>query len=329
MKVEADGVAPDGFYCTTNLPTIVRVDGKEVVPRDQRMDSVIVRELDGLAVKELNKLRRGDNVVTAMREDGSEGVYALSSEEVREKEKFSFMANEVNRERPIDYAAVCSVLERNRCDGYIIWVIGPAVIHSKSGDKMEWLIRNGYVDALFGGNAVAVHDIERALYGTTLGMDEQGNCVENGHRKHVDAINTVRKYGSIENAVREKAVTKGIMHTCVKNRVPYVLCGSIRDDGPLPDTITDSLASQDAMREHTKKATCAVVLATALHGIATGNMLPAYRMDKGKLRAVEIICCDQDEFVVNKLSDRGTSRAYAVVTNAQDFLYGIVERLKK
>jgi hypothetical protein len=187
---------------------------------------------------------------------------------------------------------------------------------------MSWFIANGFVGALLAGNAVAVHDIEASIYGTTLGMSGTGQATSGGHGLHMRAINRVRAAGSIAAAVEQGTVVDGIMHACVRHDVPFVLCGSIRDDGPLPGVYTDALVAQDAMRQHTMKATMAILVATALHAIATGNMLPAFVAEAdGSLRELATICVDSSEFVVSKLKDRGTHQAFGVVTNAQDFLH--------
>jgi hypothetical protein len=202
-------------------------------------------------------------------------------------------------------------------------VIGPALVHARARDDMIWFIENGYCNVLLGGNAVAVHDLEAAIFGTTLGMSSSGEGVEGGHALHMRAINAVRRAGSIEAAVRQGIAKSGIMHALVMRGVPYVLAGSIRDDGPLPDVIPDTLAAQDAMRAFTAVATFAVFVATALHAIAVGNMLPAFvdsPVDE-EVRPLTTVCVDQTEFVVNKLRDRGTHQAYGVVTNAQDFMH--------
>lgn len=233
------------------------------------------------------------------------------------------MTSEVSREKPIDYSQMARILldERER-QGYPVWVTGPALVHSRARADMVWFIRNGFVGALLAGNAVAVHDIEASIYGTTLGMTGTGEATEGGHSLHMRAINRVRAAGSIANAVEQGLVQNGIMHACVRCNVPFVLCGSIRDDGPLPGVYTDMAAAQDAMREHVKRATMAIMIATALHSIATGNMLPAFVSEAdGSLRELPTICVDSSEFVVSKLKDRGTHQAFGVVTNAQDFMH--------
>jgi lysine-ketoglutarate reductase/saccharopine dehydrogenase-like protein (TIGR00300 family) len=203
----------------------------------------------------------------------------------------------------------------------VLWVTGPALVHSRARDNLVWFIRNGFVQALLAGNAVAVHDIEAAVVGTTLGMTSEGLPTENGHAAHMRAINAVRRAGSIADAVRQGIITSGIMHACVVEEVPFVLAGSLRDDGPLPDVITDAIAAQDATRAHTVRATMAVMIATALHSIAVGNMLPAYYQDAQRgICELPTICVDASEFLVSKLKDRGTHQAIGVVTNAQDFM---------
>ena len=233
------------------------------------------------------------------------------------------MSSEVSREKPIDYALMARLLieERDR-GGYPIWVTGPALVHSRARSDMTWFIANGFVGALLAGNAVAVHDIEASIFGTTLGMDSQGGSTQGGHGLHMRAINRVRAAGSIEAAVANGTITDGIMHACVVHKVPFVLTGSIRDDGPLPGVLNDMAQAQDAMKAHTIKATMAILVATALHAIATGNMLPAFVTEPdGTLRELPTICVDSSEFVVSKLKDRGTHQAFGVVTNAQDFMH--------
>ncbi len=291
------------------------------------MDCVIVRSADDLITAEPRRVRRGDTVAMASTEDGSEGIYVHAEGFLggtRSPNEFRFMATEVSRERPVDYDVLAELLgEEKARGGKILWVIGPALVHARAREDMMWFIENGYVSTLFGGNAVAVHDLEAAIFGTTLGMSSSGESVEGGHGLHMRAINAIRRAGSIEQAVRQGVATSGIMHALVTHHIPYVLAGSIRDDGPLPDVIPDTLAAQDAMRSYTAVATFAVFVATALHAIAVGNMLPAF-VDGGvteDIRPLTTICVDQTEFVVTKLRDRGTHQAYGVVTNAQDFMH--------
>jgi lysine-ketoglutarate reductase/saccharopine dehydrogenase-like protein (TIGR00300 family) len=325
----ADGVLPDGFFSTTNLPTYVRVNGRWIMPAEPRMDAALVLDSGGeLWAREGRRVRRGDRVAIGVREDGSEGIYVFAEAFLAHDPtalgggEFRFMASDVSREKPIDYGVMARILIAERERGYPVWVCGPALVHARARADMIWFIENGFVAALLAGNAVAVHDIEASMYGTTLGMSGTGEATEGGHGLHMRAINRVRAAGSIANAVHRGLVTNGIMHACVTRAVPFVLCGSIRDDGPLPDVYTDVAEAQDAMRAHAVKATMAILIATALHAIATGNMLPAFVTEPdGTLRELATICVDSSEFVVSKLKDRGTHQAFGVVTNAQDFMH--------
>jgi lysine-ketoglutarate reductase/saccharopine dehydrogenase-like protein (TIGR00300 family) len=330
VPAPADGVLPEAFFSTTNMPTYVRIAGTWRLPREPRMDGALV--LDGageLWVREGRRVRAGDRVAIGATEDGSTGIFvylhaflhAFTGGE--QSGEFRFMTSEVSREKPIDYAQMARLLidERAR-GGYPVWVTGPALVHSRARRDMVWFVKHGFVAALLAGNAVAVHDIEASIFGTTLGMSGSGEATSGGHGLHMRAINKVRSAGSIAAAVRQGIITDGIMHACVEQNVPFVLTGSIRDDGPLPDVITDALAAQDAMKRHTTRATMAILIATALHAIATGNMLPAFVTEAdGSLRELSTICVDSSEFVVSKLKDRGTHQAFGVVTNAQDFMH--------
>jgi len=325
VPAPADGVLPEGFFSTTNLPTYVRIKGAWRVPREPRMDSALVLDGDGvLWIKEGRRVRKGDLVAVGEAEDGSEGILVQTTlADVDDAGEFKFMTSEVSREKPIDYALMARILvdERER-GGYPVWVTGPALVHSRARNDMSWFVANGFVGALLAGNAVAVHDIEASIFGTTLGMTHTGEATSGGHGLHMRAINKVRGAGSIANAVQQGIVKDGIMYSCVVHDVPFVLTGSIRDDGPLPDVITDMLVAQDAMKRHTTKATMAILIATALHAIATGNMLPAFTTERdGSMRELPTICVDSSEFVVSKLKDRGTHQAFGVVTNAQDFMH--------
>jgi lysine-ketoglutarate reductase/saccharopine dehydrogenase-like protein (TIGR00300 family) len=326
VPAPSDGVLPDGFFSSTNLPTYVHQNGKWIMPREPRMDSAIILTPDGeLFIREGRRVKKGDKVAVGQAEDGSEGIFVHSEAFMGEDSdgEFQFMTSEVSREKPIDYGMMASILvdERDR-GGYPIWVTGPALVHSRARSDMAWFISHGFVGALLAGNAVAVHDIEASIYGTTLGMTQTGKATSGGHGLHMRAINQIRAAGSIAKAVEQGIVKDGIMHACVVHKVPFVLTGSIRDDGPLPGVITDALAGQDAMRQHAIKATMAILVATALHAIATGNMLPAFVTEKdGTLRELPTICVDSSEFVVSKLKDRGTHQAFGVVTNAQDFMH--------
>jgi len=304
----------------------VRVGGRWIMPTRPRMDCVLVKRGQELETIEPRRLKRGELVAMGEAEDGSEGIFVHAEGFLagsHSANEFRFMSTEVSRERPVNYEELASRLgEEKSRGGFLVWVVGPALVHSRARKDLEWFIQNGYVQAVLAGNAVAVHDIEAAIYGTTLGMTNTGQPTTGGHGLHMRAINQVRALGSIEQAVESGLVKSGIMHALVTHRVPFVLAGSIRDDGPLPGVYSDTLAAQDAMREITVRATGAILVASALHAIAVGNMLPAFHTHyEGVPTPLMTICVDQTEFVVNKLKDRGTHQAYGVVTNAQDFMH--------
>jgi lysine-ketoglutarate reductase/saccharopine dehydrogenase-like protein (TIGR00300 family) len=327
VAAESDGVLPEGFFATTNLPTYVKgEDGRWTLPREPRMDGCLVAGAGGAWwVREGRRVKRGDRVVVGRAEDGTEGVLVHAhgfQAPAGAQGDFHFMSSQVSREKPIDYRLIARMLveERER-GGSVIWVTGPALVHSRARDNLVWFIRNGFVQALLAGNAVGAHDIEATVVGTTLGMTDAGEPTQGGHAAHMRAINAVRRSGSIATAVRDGIIREGIVHACVVEGVPLLLCGSIRDDGPLPGVITDAVEAQDAMRAHTVHATMAVMIATALHSIAVGNMLPAYYEDPARgIVELPTICVDASEFLVSKLKDRGTHQAVGVVTNAQDFM---------
>src|SRR5438105_5041076 len=334
----ADGLAPTAFYSSTNYPTYVKRQGKWHLVKRQRMDALIVwdEKAQEYACVELRKVRAGQEVVTGTAEDGSYGLLVHSTgflppdAPATSEEAFTFMATGASRERPINYRRMAELIawDKSRA-GRSIWVLGPAVVHAGGRDSVAWLIANGYIGAVFGGNAVAVHDLEQALYGTALGMDVEGHTVLGGHRHHMDAINTIRHAGSIAGAVQSGLVRDGIMHAIVTYGIPYLLAGSIRDDGPLPEVITDVVEAQDKMRYFTQGATMVVMLATMLHSIATGNMLPTFTERDGKIEPVYTICVDQMEMVIHKLMDRGTHQAFGIVRNVDDFINRVVHELQK
>ncbi len=289
------------------------------------MDGVIRVQGTALETIEGRKVKKGELVAMGLLEDGSEGIFvdALAlSLPTEEGSAFRFMSSDVSRERPTDYERLAASLVHERASGgFVLWVAGPAIVHSRARADMVWFIENGFVQALLIGNAVAAHDIEASMFGTSLGMNDRGEAAGHGHSLHLRAINRVRAAGSIEKAVESGLIASGIMASAVRSKVPFVMAGSIRDDGPLPGVYTDALLAQDAMRELAVKATGAVFLATALHAIALGNMLPAFHTRSGKPEPLFTICVDQTEFTVNKLKDRGTHQAFGVVTNAQDFMH--------
>lgn len=308
---DLDGVFPEGFYATTNYPTEVRIEGKWVVVLRPEMD-VGVRVTDGGAEScPMHRVRKGDRLVV-----GHAGVrVVLPKRSEVEGEAFRFMSSGVSTERPkarliADVGA--SIRAAHDAGKRVLFVGGPAIVHSGSAPLLERLVRGGFIDVLFAGNALAAHDIEASMYGTSLGVDlDRGEGVPHGHEHHLRAINRVRRAGSIAKAVESGLVKGGIMHACVTTPIPFVLCGSIRDDGPLPDVITDVTAGADAMRAQAHDVGVAIVVATTLHGVATGNLLPA---------GVATYCVDTDADTVIKLVDRGTHQAVGIVTDCEYFL---------
>ncbi|HLG24513.1 MAG TPA: hypothetical protein VI564_06310, partial [Candidatus Nanoarchaeia archaeon] len=242
--VTKNGVAPGGFYSTSNLPTYVKIEGNWKIVSDQRMDSVILNGKNSLCVKEISKLKKGNLVLVAESADGTQGVFEHYGGFGKNKTKhgFEFMSSEVSREKPVDYSKIAAMIEHESKNGFVIWVIGPAIVHSGSRDDFSWIVENGYVSALFCGNAVAVHDSEMSMFGTSLDM-KCDSSLSGNHGTHMKAINEVRNAGSLKNAVDKKIIKGGIIFSCIKKNVPMVIAGSIRDDGPMPDTITDSLAA--------------------------------------------------------------------------------------
>lgn len=325
-----DATLPDAFMSTTNFPTYVKIAGKWRMPEMHRMDSHLVWDpkSERLVTKEFPRIKKGDLIACATAEDGTEGVLVWShgfedpNAAANTQDAFTFMATEVSREKPVNYPAIFDEFMKNRgAHGRILWVIGPALVHARGREAMEWLIHNGFCHCLFAGNAVGVHDVEAAMFGSTLGMKADGSGAAHGHAYHMRAINEVKKAGSIRALVEQGKVRSGIMHALTVTKTPYILAGSIRDDGPIPETVSDTLQAQGLMREYTNQATMVVMVATALHSIATGNMLPTFcTRPNGEISEITTICVDQEEFTVNKLKDRGTHQAFGVVTNAQDFM---------
>jgi lysine-ketoglutarate reductase/saccharopine dehydrogenase-like protein (TIGR00300 family) len=319
LPAPADGVLPDGFYSTTNHRTYVMHRGKWLEVGDIKMDSVIVIEAGRAICKRAGEVRRGELVVV-----GSEGIRVELPERPRGAEIFEFMGSRVSTEKPsstLIKRVADAIRTIKRRGGRIAVVAGPAIVHTGASPALAELIRNGYVDVLISGNALAAHDIEYQLLGTSLGMDVRtGELHEGGHRHHMLAINEVRKLGSIRAAVEKGVLKGGIMYECVINKVPYVLAGSIRDDGPLPDVITDVFEAQDRMREALRGIDLVLMMATMLHSIAAGNLLPSH---------VRTICVDISPQAVTKLMDRGTAHALGVVTDVGTFLPALAAELRK
>jgi lysine-ketoglutarate reductase/saccharopine dehydrogenase-like protein (TIGR00300 family) len=313
---ESDGVFPDGFYSTTNLDTFVRLDDAWLRVENPEMDCGIIVERSGVGYQvhtlPMSDVRAGMQVVC-----GAAGVKVVSPVPARGgvDDQFGFMESNVSSEKPQ------ALLVRQVADGMrtcreagkrILWVAGPGVVHTGASPAMVALVNSGYVDVLFAGNALGTHDIESALYGTSLGVDlSQGRGVEHGHEHHIRALNTIRKAGSIAAAVQQGILTGGIMHAMVTAGKEFVLVGSVRDDGPLPDVYTDVLEGQRAMRSQLKGVGYCVMVATMLHSVATGNILPA---------SVPLVCVDINPATVTKLADRGSSQARGIVTDVGLFL---------
>ena len=332
-----DGVAPDGFHSTSMFPEYFKVDGEWKLAGESRMDSCVVICEDGnLAVIEPRNLKKGDKVILGRTEQCEDGIYLHCSgfidENTQLEDRFVFRqgrSRETSYAR--DYDKLFELLRHEKEHGFILWVMGPAVAFDADARKaMQSLIENGYAHGLMAGNALATHDLEGAYLHTALGQDIYTQKSQpNGHYNHLDVCNKARRSGSIPQFIKDYDLKDGIICSCVKQDIPIVLAGSIRDDGPLPEVISDANEAACAMRELAKKATTVICMATMLHTIATGNMTPSYRvMEDGEIRPVYLYTVDADEFVVNKLLDRGSLAATTVVTNVQDFITLVAKGLE-
>ncbi|HEY4383421.1 MAG TPA: TIGR00300 family protein [Ktedonobacteraceae bacterium] len=317
--VEQQGVLPSKFYSTTNLPTQVRLNGHWVQVEDIEMDvAIVVDKQQGRAFcRPMHEVRIGDQVVI-----GHEGIRVQPFERNRERETFAFMQSDVSSEK-VKVLAIQEIARQMKevraRNGKILFVLGPAVIHTGAGRYVAELLRRGYVQVIFGGNAIVTHDVESALFGTSLGVDlSSGEQVEGGHRNHLRAINAIRAVGSLEKAIEVGLLRDGITYEAIKRNVPMVLAGSIRDDGPMPGVISDMQAAQRRMREEVRGVEMAIMVASMLHAIATGNVLPAH---------VHTVVVDINQSVVTKLADRGSFQAAGLVTDAELFLRGLLDVL--
>jgi lysine-ketoglutarate reductase/saccharopine dehydrogenase-like protein (TIGR00300 family) len=316
----ADGVFPSDFYSTTNLESFVRLAGRWVPIEQIEMDcGVVLHDDDGApraVCTPMHRVRAGDRVLV-----DELAVKVVPPPRKDPSHVFGFMSSDVSAERPkeLTVAAVArGMVEARRAGRKILFVGGPAIIHTGAGRYLEQLISAGWIDVLFAGNALATHDIESALLGTSLGVElATGVPTATGHNHHLRAINAVRAAGGIRPAVEQGLLTRGVMHACIVHGVDYVLAGSIRDDGPLPDVITDVVKAQDAMRQRVRDVGLAIMVATTLHSVATGNLLPA---------SVQIICVDNNMETITKLMDRGTHQAFGLVTDCQFFLKELAAR---
>lgn len=331
LPAPTDGVAPEGYHATTIFPEYFKVNGRWLLAEESRMDCVAALRGGRVEAVEFRNLKKGDLVFVGRTEDGSEGIYVhpngFHEDGGDPGDVFAFRQGR-SRETAfsIDYDHLYELLRHERDHGNILWVMGPAcAFDHDSREAFSNLIAEGYVHALLAGNALATHDLEGAFLGTALGQDiYTQRSRPMGHYNHLDTLNRVRRYGSIAKFIEGEGIDNGIIHACVKHNIPFVLGGSIRDDGPLPETFADVYAAQNAMRDCVRRATTVICMASTLHSIATGNMTPSFRvLPDGTVRQVYFYCVDISEFAVNKLGDRGSLSAKGIVTNAQDFIVNV------
>lgn len=321
VAAEGNRIVPKGFYSTTNYPTMIKLNGEWIPVEKIEMDCLImVLPDEGRALcTPMSRLKPGDLVVI-----GEQGVRVKPPERSRDHEEFEFMGGTVSSERPTEttIAKIAKELIEVKQKGLKVALVGgPAIIHTGGDEACAALFREGYLDILFAGNALATHDIEYNLFGTSLGMNiKTGDLVAAGHKHHIYAISEVMRAGSIKAAVESGLITSGIMYECVKKDVPFVLAGSIRDDGPLPDVITDVVLAQEEMRRYIPEIGMVIMVATMLHSIAVGNCLPAY---------VRTICVDINPSTVTKLMDRGSMQAVGVVSDAGTFVPMLLSQLRR
>ncbi len=334
-EAPADGVAPEGFHATSNHPEYYHLEGGWRLIEKSRMDAVVVLRSDGsLAAVEPRRLLQGNLVALGRTENGEEGIFVHTTgfaQELAPADKFAFRTRGT-RETPFSrsYDDLYDLLRHERKHGKIVWVLGPAVAFDKdSRDSFADLISAGFCHGLLAGNAVYTHDLEAGHFGTGLGQDVYSQqLVPGGHYHHLDVLNRVRHAGGISEGLQKLGITDGIAYAMESNGVPYVLAGSIRDDGPLPEVVANVYEAQDKMRQLLEGATTVIALATQLHSIAVGNMLPSYKvLSSGQVRPVYLTIVDITEFSVDKLANRGSGQAMAIVTNAQDFMINLRHRL--
>lgn len=315
------GAFPEGFYSTTNQRTEVRLDGQWIEVSNQEMDCGIVVDVVANSARciPMSDIELGQQVIV-----GHSGVRVFPLERQDSPQSFEFMNSAVSTEKPKGIAIrkiAEQLFETKKQGGKSLIVGGPAIIHSGSSKHLEALITGGYVSKLFAGNALATHDIEQSFYGTSLGVSlTEGDIIEAGHEHHLRAINRIRRIGGIRQAVEQGVLTSGVMYQCVKNNVDYLLAGSIRDDGPLPDVITDALQAQREMREKVQDISFCLMIATTLHSIAVGNLLPA---------TTSVVCVDINPSTVIKLSDRGSFQTVGLVTDVSPFMSQLLVELEK
>lgn len=317
VPAPADGVAPDDFYSTTNHRTEVYSGGEWLEVTDQRMDAVIITDPDGPRCKKLRDIKKGERVLVS-----SESLRVHPPERERRSDIFSFMTNNVSSERAVDVTVsrIAEELKALKKDGEkVVAVAGPVIIHTGGSQAFAEILREGYIQGLLSGNAIAVHDLEYQLFGTSLGIElSTGKTHNEGHRNHMRTINRINSYGSIAEAVKAGAVTGGIMYELIRNNIPYCLAGSIRDDGPLPETEMDLIAAQNKYADIIRGASMVLMLSSMLHSIGTGNMLPSW---------VKTVCVDINPAVVTKLMDRGSGQTIGIVSDVGLFLRVLSQNL--
>ena len=336
IPCEKDGVLPLNYHSTSIFPEYYKVNGKWLLAEESRMDCQAILEDNKIKIVEMRKIKKGDLVSVGRTERGEDGIYVypFGFREEGKKENNDLFAFRANSSRETShsksYDDICKILKYEKDHGKIVYVMGPAFAFDKKAKQaMVKLIENGYCHCLLAGNALATHDLEGEYLGTALGQDiYTKESMPNGHYNHVDLINRVRYYGSIKKFCEEEKIKGGIMYTLVKKNLPFVLAGSIRDDGPLPEVIGNVYEAQNAMRDQLRDATTVICLATMLHSIAVGNMFPSFRVLKdGTIRQTNFYCVDAAEFVVNKLVDRGSLSVQGFVTNVQDFITNVAHGL--
>lgn len=319
VAADMDGAFPEGFYSSTNQRTEVRVGGKWIEVTDQEMDCGVAVDVPSHSARcvPMSDVQKGTPMVV-----GHAGVRVFPHERTDERHSFEFMNSAVSTEKPKGVAIrqIAQELFRTRASGgRTLLVGGPAIVHTGSVPHLSRLVRDGYIDVLFAGNALATHDIEQALFGTSLGVRlDCGDIMEAGHEHHLRAINRMRRLGGMKKAVEQGVLTSGVMYECVKRGVDVLLAGSIRDDGPLPEVITDALEAQRLMREKAKGVTFCLMIATTLHSIAVGNLLPAW---------VKVVCVDINPSTAIKLSDRGSFQTVGLVTDVEPFMRSLVSEI--
>ncbi len=316
-EAEQAGCVPDDFYSTTNHRTEVKLGAEWITVKEQRMDAVIIVEGTEARCRKLREVIAGDKIVC-----GVDGVRVSPEFQERDRLGFAFMTNDVSSERRVEVSVkkiIATMEEVKANNGRIAFVAGPVVIHSGGGPHFAELIKGGFVDVLLAGNALAVHDVERALYGTSLGIDlDAGSAVEEGHKNHMRAINVINRAGNLRSAVDQKVLKSGVMYEAIRHDVEFVLAGSIRDDGPLPDTVMDLIDAQNQYARALKGVQMVIMLSTMLHSIGVGNMLPSW---------VKVVCVDINPAVVTKLADRGSSQTAGIVTDVGLFLHQLRTQL--